>query len=86
MKVIPSAAEESAAAPAGNSTMGAVQLSSYDPESCVDAHLTSSSASRIATTVLWTFFISVPVEPPTKTILEPAETAATQRLAAISGV
>ena len=85
MNVIPSAAGESAAAPAGKRTIGTLQESSLRSESWLDAQVMSSSASLMATTVLCTFAISVPVEPPTSTILEPAETAATQRLAAISG-
>ena len=86
MKVIPSAEGDRAAAPAGNNTIGTLQDSSSSSESWLEAHVTNSSASFIASTVLWTFFISVPVEPPTNTMLEPADTAAIHRFAAISGV
>ncbi len=86
MNVMPSAEGDNAAAPAGNNTIGTIQDSSSRSESWLDAHVTSSRASLMAMTVLWTFPISVPVEPPTNTILEPADTAAMHRFAAISGV
>ena len=51
MKVIPSAAGESAAAPWGNSTTGIWLGSSLESESWLEAQVTSSSASFIATIV-----------------------------------
>ena len=85
MNVMASAAGESAAAPWGKSTTGAFDRFSI-PASWVEAHSTSSRASWIATTVSWTFSMSVSDEPPTRTIELPAATAARHLLAAMSGV
>ncbi len=86
MNVIPSAAGDNAAAPCGNKTTGTFQPSSSNSESWLDAHVTSSRASLIANMVLCTFSISVSVEPPTRIMLLPADTAATHLFAATSGV
>ena len=86
MKVIASAAGESAVEPWGNKMTGALQSFSIAPESWLEAQDTNSNPSLIASTVAWTFSMSVPEEPPTRIILLPAEAAAMAFLAASSGV
>ena len=86
MNVIASAAGERAAAPCGKRMTGIFCGSADESASCVDAHVTSSNASCMATTVSWTLSMSVPEEPPTRTMELPAATAARHLLAAMSGV
>ena len=82
MKVIPSASDDRAAAPAGKRTIGTLQESSSKSESWLDAQVTNLGFPDCYHRT--DIFHIRAVEPPTRTILEPAETAAIQRLAAIS--